>query len=80
MRANKKVMHKAVAWILAAMLLFSGQAVTVFAGESGVAGQSKVAGQSSTTSQSKAKTTEKDYLAKDSGSLKTCLLYTSRCV
>ncbi len=64
MRANKKAMHKAVAWILAAMLLFSGQAATVFAGES------EAADQSSTTSQSQAQTTEKGYLAKDSGSLK----------
>lgn len=70
MRANKKVMHKAVAWILAAMLLFSGQAVTVFAGESGAAGQNSAASQSS-ASQSKAQKTEKGYLAKDGGSLKT---------
>ena len=70
MRANKKVMHKAVAWILAAMLLFSGQAVTVFAGESGAAGQNSAASQSS-ASQSKAQKTENGYLAKDGGSLKT---------
>ena len=36
MKANKKIMQKAVAWILAAMLLLSGQAVSVFAGESAV--------------------------------------------
>ena len=68
MKANKKIMQKAVAWILAAMILLSGQAVSVFAGESAAAGQSS--GKSQTSSQSAA-ASEKEYMADESGTLKT---------
>lgn len=68
MKANKKIMQKAVAWILAAMLLLSGQAVSVFAGESAAAGQSS--GKSQTSGQSAA-ASEKEYMADERGTLKT---------